>query len=136
MNNRRPKRDVDPVGGVREEVGTHGSHECLGQRHGYKQRAEHVEAGEIPLADHCVDDLLNQQRVEQPQQLHEEACYYHLDQAVAVLADGRDEPAEAKAGLGGAGAGLEIQQGKRLALALVQELIAGDPHLAALGISD
>ena len=66
VNDRRPKRDVDPVGGVREEVGTHGSHKGLGQCHGHQQRAEHVEAGEIPLTDHSVDDLLDQQRVEEP----------------------------------------------------------------------
>ena len=30
VNNRRPKRDVDPVGGVREEIGAQGAHQGLG----------------------------------------------------------------------------------------------------------
>ena len=90
----------------------------------------------IPLTDHRVDDLLDQQRVEEPQQLHEKARNHHLDQAVAVLSDGRNEPAEAKAGLGGAGVSLEIEQVKGLTLTLALKLIAGNPLLTPQRITD
>ena len=78
---------------------------------------------------------MNQQRVKEPQQLNKEARHHHLDQAAAVLADGRDKPAQAKARLGGAGVGLQIEQRKRFPLALAQELVAGDPLLTAQGIA-
>ena len=58
------------------------------------------------------------------------------DRAVAVLSDGRDEPAEAKAGLGGAGVSLEIEQVKGLTLTLALKLIAGNPLLTAQRITD
>ena len=129
MDDRRPEGDVDPVGGVGEQVGAQRTQERLGQGHGHQQGAQHIEAGVVPLADHRIDDLLNQQRVEQAQQLHEKAGDHHLQQSIAVLLDGWHEPAEAKARFRCAGTALQAQHRQLLASALLKQLSGIDPAL-------
>ena len=136
VDDRRAKRDVDPVGGVGEQIGAQGPQQRLGQGHGDEQGAVDIERGEVALADHRVDDLLNQQRVEQLQQLHKEAGDHHLDQGPFVLLDRWDEPAQAKACLGGVGVALQGQQPQLLALGLGQQRFRFHPALPGHRIAD
>ena len=89
VDDRGAEGDVDPVGGVGEQIGAQGAQHRLGHGHAHQQGAEHIEAAEVALADHRIDDLLDQQRIEQPKQLHKEAGDQHLDQNPAVLLERR-----------------------------------------------
>ena len=83
---------VDAVGGFSEEEGFEAAQNTLKNGHNHEGDAEHLKRVQTPLADHLVDDHLNQQRVGQGEQLHHEARRQHLYQDPAVSLQGRPEP--------------------------------------------
>ena len=135
VDDRGAEGDVDPVGGVGEQIGAQGAQHRLGDRHAHQQGAEHIEAAEVALADHRIDDLLDKQRIEQPKQLHKEAGDQHLDQNLAVLLERRQKPAQAKTGRGRAGTALHRQHRHRSIPVGTGERLQAAPLLLATGIA-
>ena len=59
INDLRAEADVDAICGVGEEVSAQGTEYSLCDSHPHQQGAKHIEAAEIALADHGIDDLLD-----------------------------------------------------------------------------
>ena len=136
IDDRRPQADIDSIGGVGEEIGAQGREHRLGQSHGHEQRAQHVQGADVALADHRIDDLLNQQRIEQAKELHKKAGDQHLHQHALVLLQGRQEPSQTKTLFGGLVAALNAEN-RKVAL-LIAPLQGTDRHgaLARCRITD
>ena len=114
VNDRRTQGDIDAVRRIRKQIGTQRGQHSLSQGHAHQQGAQHIEGADVALADHSIDDLLNQQRVQQGKQLHEEARHQHLHQHGLVLLQGRQEPGQSEALLWGASAALDTQHIKQV----------------------
>ena len=96
IDHRTPQREIHPVGGVDKDVGAQGRKQTLEDRQHHHQGAQHIETAEISLAQHLVDNLLDQQRNGQTKQLRQQRRRENENQSAAVLAQQRCEPAPAK----------------------------------------
>ena len=85
VDNGGPQGDINAIGGIREEIGSQRSQDCLGHSHTHQERAQHIEAAEITLAYHRINDLLNQQWIQKSKQLNKKAGNQHLDQHDPML---------------------------------------------------
>ena len=98
---RQPQQMVDHLGTepLVDPIGCFGEQECLEaaqnplkDRHHDQGDTEHLQGVEAALADHLVDDHLNQQGVGQGEQLHHKAGGQHLNQDAAITPQGGPEP--------------------------------------------
>ena len=100
---------IEAVGGLGEQEGAQGADQPFQHRHHHQGDAQHLQSVEAALADHLVDDHLDQQGVGQAEQLHHEGGHQHLQQNAAVALQRRPEPGEAEALLWRAAAALHQQ---------------------------
>ena len=93
----RAEFDVDAVGGVREQIGAQDAHDGLEHRDRNQSDHEHVERAERAMHQHLVDDDLEEQRRDQPEQLQEERRQQDLAEQAPVFVDRAEEPADVEA---------------------------------------
>ena len=90
----RAEFDVDPVGGVREQIGPQDSQHGFENRDGYQSEDEDIEGAQGPVHQHLVDDDLEEQRRDQAEQLQEERGDHHLAQQVTIFMDRPQKPGD------------------------------------------
>ena len=93
----RAQLDVDPVGGVREEIGAQDAEHGLEQGDGDQPHHQHVERAHAAVHEHLVDHDLEEERRDQREQLDEERGQQDLAQEPAVLVHGAEEPGDVEA---------------------------------------
>ena len=71
---------INPVGGFRKQEGLQAAQHPLQDGDNHQGNAQHLKRVEAALADHLVDDHLDQQRVGQGEQLNHETRGQNLEQ--------------------------------------------------------
>ena len=92
----RAQLNVDPVGGVGQDVGAQAAQHDLKQGHDRQAQGQHLEGRQTPVHEHLVDDHLEEQRREQGKELNEEGADQDLGQRLTVLLDRVQEPGDAE----------------------------------------
>ena len=90
------EQHVDPVGGMRKQIGAQAAEDDLEHRKGQQSDCQNVQRGHPMVHQHLVDDHLKKQRRDQCEQLQEERCRQNLEKESTVFDDRRKEPAEAE----------------------------------------
>ena len=135
IDHRAAQGEIHPVGGVDKDVGAQGHQQSLEDRQHHHQRAQHIEAAEVALAEHLVDDLLDQQRNRQAEQLAQQRRRKHKNQSPAILAKQRGEPAPAKA-TGGRTPHATWQHKPCLFIKHPLQVCQREPHQAPAGVAN
>ena len=135
IDHRTAQGEIHPVGGINKDVGAQGHQQSLEDRQHHHQRAQHIEAAEVALAEHLVDDLLNQQRNRQTKQLAQQRRCKDKNQSAAVLAKQRGEPTPAKAA-GGRTRHTTRQHEARFLTHRLLQLRKLDAHQTPAGMTD
>ncbi len=89
--------DVDPVGGVREDIGSQDAEHGLEDRNGDEADDQHVERAEAAVHEHLVDHDLEEQGRDQAEELEEEGRDENARQHLAIFVDRPHEPADVEA---------------------------------------
>ena len=76
----RTEFDVDPVGGVRKQVGPQDAENGLEQRDPEQPDHQHIERADAAMDQDLVDDHLKEQRRDERKQLKKEGRDQHLGQ--------------------------------------------------------
>ena len=131
----RAELDIDAAGGVGKDVASQRGQRHLEQHDHDETDADHVQRGVAAVDQHLVHHHLEEQRRDQGKQLQHEADRQHLQQQLAVLDDGGDEPGEVELRhlAGQRGARREEDQLTRPAgLQLLQVQLFRSPHARGL----
>ena len=105
-----PETLIDAVGGFSKKEGLKAAEHPFQDRYHHKGNAQHLQSVEAALADHLVDDHLDQQRIGEGEQLHHKAGSQHLNQHAAVALQGGPEPTGAELLIGAAVGSFHQQQ--------------------------
>ena len=92
------EREVNTIGGINKQIGTQRRKQVLKNGEGNQQHTEHRQGAHAVLTDNLINDLLNQQRIHQLEQLYKQRGDQHLNQRLTVLFDGWQEPLQPETG--------------------------------------
>ena len=88
----RAELDIDPAGGVREDVGAQPAEHDFEQGDRDKPDDQDIKGCKASMNQHLVDHNLEEQRRDQAEELQEERRQHDLAEQAPILDDGRDEP--------------------------------------------
>ncbi len=121
---------VDAVRGFGEQERAQAGEQTFQQGDHQQGNAKDLKGVQAALADHLVDDHLNEQGIHQGEQLHHQRRQQHLGEHAAVTADRGQEPVEVESLLGGGRCAIEQQHLDSIGIQLLRVLAAeGDPSL-------
>src|SRR4051812_39248072 len=86
--------DVDPVGGVSEQVGPQDAENGLEQSDRQKADHQHVKRAQRAMDQNLVDHDLEEKRRGEREQLQEKGCDEHLAEKVPIFVYRAQEPSE------------------------------------------
>ena len=126
---------INPVGGFRKQEGLQAAEHPLQDGDNHKGNAQHLKRVEAALADHLVDNHLDQQGVGQGEELNHEARGQNLEQHTSVPLQGRPKPPRTELLIRG-GIGPLHQQQLNPLWKLISQVIRRKRHHALLGRSE
>ena len=81
----RAKLDIDPVGGMREDIGAQRRQQALENGNDHQADDDDIERGQAAMHQHLVDDDLKEQRRDKRKKLEEERGDQHFAKQPAVF---------------------------------------------------
>ncbi len=92
--------DVQFLAGLRIEPGAQPAEGDFPERDDHQTDAEHLEGGEAVVGEHLVDDVLEEERRREPEQVEREGDQQHLADQLSIFDDLGDEPGHVEGGRG------------------------------------
>src|SRR5690349_22224777 len=93
----RAELDVDPVRGVREEIGAQAADDRFENSDGDKADDQNIERSDAAMNQDLVDDDLKEEWRNEGEDLQKEGRDQHLAQEPPVFVDGAQEPRDVEA---------------------------------------